>query len=85
MADIIDEMRRKEFDNLKEDLCSTYEGTVFMERYLAGRSAICELEDKVMSAIGESSLSTAQAIGFMQYMKYAIIRRSVLPKTKEHE
>lgn len=85
MADIIDEMRRKEFDNIKEDLCSTYEGAVFMEKYLAGRSEISELENKVVSAIRESNLSTAQAIGFMQYMKYAIKRLSVLPKTKEHE
>lgn len=85
MADVIDEMRRKEFDNIKEDLCSTYEGTVFMETYLGGRSAISELEDKVISAIRESNLSTAQAIGFMQYMKYAIKRRSSLPKMKEHE
>lgn len=85
MADIIDEIHRKEFDNLKEDLCSTYEGTVFMERYLTGRNAISELEDRVISVIRDGNFSTAQAIGFMQYMKYAIMRRSSVPQSKEHK
>lgn len=85
MTDIIDEIRRKEFDNLKEDLCSTYEGTVFMERYLTGRNTISELEDRVISVIRDGNLSTAQAIGFMQYMKYAIMRHSSVPQSKEHK
>lgn len=85
MADIIDEIRRKEFDNLKEDLCSTYEGAVFMETYLRGRNTISELEDKVISAIRDSNFSTTQAIGFMQYMKYAIKNRSSVPQSKEHK
>lgn len=85
MGGIIEEIQRKELDNIKEDLCSTYEGAVFMETYLTGRKAVSDLEDKVISAIRESNFSTAQAIGFMQYMKYAIKSRSCFPKMKERE
>lgn len=85
MADLRGEIQKKAFENLKEDVCSTYEGAVFMETYLTGRKAVSDLEDKVISAIRDSNLSTAQAIGFMQYMKYVIKSRSSLPKTKERE
>lgn len=85
MADLHDELQKKAFQNLKDDLCSTYEGTVFMERYITGRKTVSELEDKVISAIRDSDFSTAEAIGFMQHMKHVITVRSTLPKTKERE
>lgn len=85
MADLYEELQKKTFENIKNNLCSTYEGTTFMKKYVTERSTISDLEDKVISVIRDSNFSTAEAIGFMQYMKYVIVSRSVLLKTKEHE
>lgn len=85
MADFIEDLEKQCFMNMQKDLCETCEGTRFMRRYVASRGTINELSNRVLSVISESDLSTAEAIGFMQYMKHVILNRSCIPQAKEHE
>ena len=46
MANFIDEVEKSYLNSLKDNLCKTCEGAVFMEKYFSSRSAISELENK---------------------------------------
>ena len=72
MESKMDKIQKSYMDNLSQDLCSTCEGAQFMAKYLTSRSAISELEKKILDVIKDSNLSTSEAIGFMDYMKDAI-------------
>lgn len=85
MADYWDFLKKKEKENIEEDILSTYEGSVFWMRYMSNRAAFSKLQGKVLSAIRESGITVPEAIGFMQYMKYPIMRCSTLIAKKEVE
>lgn len=85
MAGFIERVEKSYFENLEKDLCSTCEGSAFMARYAVARSTVSDLESKVISVIRDSNFSTEEAIGFMQYMKHAIMHRSSVPQSKGHE
>lgn len=65
MSNHMEEIQKSYFENLSKDLCSTCEGSQFMVKYMTSRSAISDLEKKVLGVIKDSDLSTAEAIGFM--------------------
>ena len=81
MANHMEEIQKSYFENLSKDLCSTCEGSQFMAKYMTSRSAISDLEKKVMEVIKDSDISTAEAIGFMEYMKHVITKCSC-PRNK---
>lgn len=81
MSNHMEEIQKSYFENLSKDLCSTCEGSLFMVKYMTSRSAISDLEKKVLGVIKDSDLSTAEAIGFMEYMKHAITKCSC-PRNK---
>ena len=64
MANHMEEIQKSYFENLSKDLCSTCEGSQFMAKYMTSRSAISDLEKKVLEVIKDSDISTAEAIGF---------------------
>lgn len=72
MESKMDKIQKSYMDNLSQDLCNTCEGAQFMAKYLTSRSAISELEKKILDVIKDSNLSTSEAIGFMDYMKHVI-------------
>ncbi len=72
MESKMDKIQKSYMDNLSQDLCGTCEGAQFMAKYLTSRSAISELEKKILDVLKDSNLSTSEAIGFMDYMKHAI-------------
>lgn len=82
MANQMEKLQKSYFENLSQDLCSTCEGAQFMVKYMTSRTAISDLEKKVLEVIKDSDLSVAEAVGFMQYMKHVIPRSSYLPKEK---
>lgn len=81
MANHMEEIKKSYFENLLKDLCSTCEGSQFMAKYMTSRSAISDLEKKVLEVIKDSDISTAEAIGFMEYMKHVITKCSC-PRNK---
>lgn len=83
MAGFIDEVEKSYLKSLKNDLCTTCEGAVFMKKYLSSRPAISELEDKVLSELKDSKLTVAEMIGFLEYMKQSIKNHSFLPQEEE--
>lgn len=83
MAGFIDEVEKSYLNNLKDNLCVTCEGAVFMKKYFSSRSAISELENKVLSELKDSKLTVTEMIGFLEYMKQSIKNHSFLPQEKE--
>lgn len=83
MAGFIDEVEKSYLKNLKNDLCTTCEGAVFMKKYLSSRSAISELEDKVLSELKDSKLTVTEMIGFLEYMKQSVKNHSFLLREEE--
>lgn len=84
MASFIDEVEKSYLNSLKDNLCKTCEGAAFMEKYFSSRSAISELENKVLSELKDSKLTVTEMIGFLEYMKQSIKNHSFLPREKEH-
>lgn len=83
MASFIDEVEKSYLNSLKDNLCKTCEGAAFMKKYLSSRSAIFELENKVLSELKDSKLTVTEMIGFLEYMKQSIKNHSFLQE-KEH-
>lgn len=81
MTNQMEKLQKSYFENLSQDLCSTCEGAQFMVKYMTSRTAISDLEKKVLEVIKDSDLSVAEAVGFMQYMKHAITKCSY-PRTE---
>ena len=48
MESKMDKIQKSYMDNLSQDLCGTCEGAQFMAKYLTSRSAISELEKKIL-------------------------------------
>ena len=84
MASFIDEVEKSYLNSLKDNLCKTCEGAVFMKTYFSSRSAIFELENKILSELKDSKLTVTEMIGFLEYMKQSIKNHSFLPREKEH-
>lgn len=84
MAGFTDEVEKSYLNSLKNNLCTTCEGTVFMRKYLSSRSAISELENKILSELKDSKLTVTEMLGFLEYMKQSIKDHSSLPQEKEH-
>lgn len=84
MASVIDELEKSYLNSLKDNLCKTCEGAVFMKEYLSSRSAISELENKVLSELKDSKLTVTEMIGFLEYMKQSVKNHSFLLREEEH-
>ena len=83
MGNFIVEVEKSYLNSLKDNLCKTCEGAVFMKTYFSSRSAIFELENKILSELKDSKLTVTEMIGFLEYMKQSIKNHSFLPQEKE--
>lgn len=82
---LLDFLKKKIDENIEKDMLSTYEGSVFWEKYKLNRATFNKLQIEILSVIKESGITVQEAIGFMQYMKYPIIRSASFKTKKADE